>query len=113
MVDVDATARQLACQVVRQDLHITREDHQLGAGLLNQRPDLCLLFGLRRLGNGQMVERDIREVDVLEAVAWVIGNDRGDVHRQFAEPPAIQNIGQTVIEFRHQQHDPLAVRPIP
>jgi hypothetical protein len=47
VVDVDATARKIGRQVVRQDLHVARQNDQVGLGLLN---DLLDLGFLRLLG---------------------------------------------------------------
>ena len=43
VVDVDAAAGQLGREVVREDLHVAGQHSQIGAGLLNQRPELRLL----------------------------------------------------------------------
>jgi hypothetical protein len=44
------------------------------------------------------------QIEPGESLARMIGDDRGRVHREFAGPPAIQNIGQAVIGLRDQQH---------
>jgi hypothetical protein len=52
------------------------------------------------------MERDVVEIEVLISVAGMIGDDAGNLHRQLADTPAIEHVGQAVVEFRHQQHHP-------
>ena len=53
------------------------------------------------------MERDIAQVDVLVGLARIVGEDRDDLHRQFAAAPAVEEIDEAMIETRDQHGDAL------
>ena len=50
------------------------------------------------------MERDLAEIEIAVGLARMVGDDRGRDHLKFAGAPAIEDIGQAMIGFRHQQH---------
>jgi len=52
------------------------------------------------------MERNRAEIHVGVGLARMVGDDRRRRHRQLADAPAIQQVGQAMIELRDQQHDP-------
>ncbi len=103
VVDVDGTPGQFAAQVVAQDLHVTRQHHQLGAFSLD---DLVLLgFGLRLVVFGH---RDVVEGHVVAGrqlvKLTVVADDGADVQRQQATFPAEQQVVQAVTFFADHDH---------
>ena len=104
MMDVDAAPRQFRGEVVRQHLHVASEHDQIGSGRLHQPP----YFGfLRRLGfarHRHVMERNVAELVMRIGFARMVGNDARDFHAQFADPPAIEDIGEAMVELGNQQH---------
>ena len=90
VVNVDGTARQFAAQVVRQNLHVTRQHHQLGAFRLN---DLVLFgFGLGFVGRSHrnVVKRNVvagRQLVllVLSVHVWLLLSSNDSVWRLHSE----------------------------
>ena len=58
------------------------------------------------------MEWNIVQIDVLQAVTRMVRHNSRDLHRQLADPPAVQNISQAMIELRHQNHHPLPLCPV-
>jgi hypothetical protein len=87
VVDVDAAARKERRQVVRQDLHVARQHHQLGARLLDQRLTCASCCALVSLRDRQVVEGNVAgSLDVtIQRLARVVGDDADDIHRQLAD----------------------------
>ncbi len=115
VVNVDGAARQLAAQVVRQNLHVTRQHHQLGAFRLN---DLVLLgFGLGFVGrcDGNVVKGHVVAGRQLVELA-VVAHNGANVDGQQAAFPAKQQIVQTMAFFADQnnrRHGLLGVVQVP
>ena len=57
------------------------------------------IHALGFLGDRQMVERDIAEIDAVVSLARMIGDDSRRDHFEFAGAPAIQQIDQAVIRL--------------
>jgi hypothetical protein len=57
-----------------------------------------------------MVKRDFADQRVLERIARVVADDANNIHRQLANAVAVEQIGQAVIELRHQQQHLAPVR---
>ena len=106
VVDVDAASRQLGRQIVRQDLHVARQHHEIGLGVLDQLPDRGFLLRLCLFGRRQMVERDVAEIRRAVGLARMVGDDGGRDHVELADAPAIEEVGEAVIGLGDQQHDP-------
>ena len=104
VMDVDAAPGQLGRQVVGQNLHVARQHHEIRPRLLDHLPDRVLLLALGVLCRRQGVERNFAEIAARMGLARMVGDDRGRVHRKLADPPAIENIDETVIGFRDQEH---------
>ena len=47
------------------------------------------------------MELDVVEIVVLIGAAEMVGDDAGNLHRQFTGASAIKHVGQAVVEFRH------------
>ena len=54
------------------------------------------------------MKRDFAEIETTVALARMVGDDGGRDHLEFAGPPAIEDVGETVIGFRDQEHDAAA-----
>ena len=101
-----------AASLVRQHLHVAGEHDQLGAALLDQGPESFLLRGLALPRDREVVERDAGDIEVGIGLGRMVGDDPGHLHRQLADPPAIEQVGQAVVEPGDQQHDPHARAPV-
>src|SRR5260370_36617499 len=112
MLYVDATPRKHSRQLVLQDLHVARQNQEIGFGLPDQFPDRSLLRVLGLLRHRQAVKWDLTEFEIAVGLARMIRDNSGWDHFEFAGPPAIQDIGETVIRFRNQQHYPTAGRAV-
>lgn len=110
MVDVDAAPGEMGRLPVGQDLHVAGEDHQLGIGFVRDPAHFGFLFGLGRGGHRQVVEGNVADIGVADRLARVVGDDRHRLDRQFADAPAIEQVGQAVIE--PADHDQHAARPV-
>ncbi len=103
-MDIDAAAFQLPRQVVAQDLHVARQHHQVGLVFADQVEELRFL--------GRLVGLVDRQTDIGNAVPLdegahvvMVGHDAGDIDRQQARAPAVQQFVQAVAELRHgDQH---------
>jgi hypothetical protein len=108
VMDVDRAAVQAAAGLIRQYLHVAGKDHEFGLGFVDEAKQAGFL--------GRLGGRSDRQPVVRNAVAVgddlhirVIRNDAGYVHFQLAGAMAIQQIFETMIELRHQDHDAAAV----
>lgn len=113
VVDVDAAASQLGCEAVRKNLHIARQHDEVGAQFLYRLPDADFLLQLGLLRDGKIEKRNVAEIEVRVGLARMIGKNAGDLHRHFVVSPAIQQIGEAVVEARHHDHHPLTDGLIP
>ena len=103
---------ELGGEAVRQDLHVARENDEIGLGRLDDLPGLGLLLHLGLPCDRQGVEGNVAEVDMVVGLARIIGDDRDRLHPQFAAAPAIEQIDQAVIEARdHAARRASAGRP--
>src|SRR5439155_17030343 len=91
MMDVDAAPRQPRRHLVRQDLHVTRQHHEIGLGLTDQIPDRGLLLALGLLGHRQTVKWNLAEIETAIGLARVIGDDSGRDHLELTGAPAIED----------------------
>ena len=103
VVNVDAFAAEFCRQRVRQHLHVAREHDEFGPRFLHQRPDLPLLLHFRVFGDRQIMERDAAQIQSGIGFHRVVGGDRRRRHFQLADAPAIQQVGQAMVEFADQQ----------
>ena len=55
-----------------------------------------------------MMKRNIAEIECAVGLARMVGGDGGRDHVELAGAPAIEDIGEAVIGFGNQQHDPAA-----
>ncbi len=103
-MDVDRPARELLAQVVREDLHVAGEYHQLGAGFVDHLHQCRLLLGLGFFGHRQIDEADALALGHGPQVQ-VVGDDGGDGHVHLALVVAVQQVGEAMVELAdHQQH---------
>jgi len=109
VMDVDRPPGQGLAQARRQDLHVTRQHHQIDLLALDQVDDLLLLYGAV-----VRVDRQVMEGDPIGAgqgsEVLVIGGHRRDVHLQL---PAVRTEQQVVeamplLAHQHQQARPAA-----
>ncbi len=107
MVNIDRLPFQRRAQARRQDLHVTRQHHQVDTVHIHQLDDPRFLrqlgFLRRACGQRQVVERDIVARCQLVEV-HVIGHDGRNLHRQQSALVAEQQIVQAVADLRHHQH---------
>src|SRR5207237_5049442 len=99
MVDVDGAALELAAQRIGEHLHVTGEDHQLRALVLDETPELRFLLRPGVGGDRQVNEGDPVRRDELPGMA-VIAGDRYALHGQRADPVAITYAAGVVSELR-------------
>jgi hypothetical protein len=71
--------------------------------LLDDGADRGLLLRLRLAGHRQIVERDVAEIEMRVGFARIVGDDSGDLHVEFADAPAIEQIGEAMVEARDEQ----------
>ncbi len=112
VVNVDAAPGQLAGEILGQHLHVTRQHHEFGSGVLDQLPDRRFLLRLCRARHGKIMKRDASEIETIVGFARMVGDDRGRNHRQFAGAPAIENIDKAMIGLRHHQQHALMRRAV-
>src|SRR5258706_16070561 len=86
MMDVDAAPRQFCGHLIREDLHVARQHHEIGLGFSDQIPDRGLLRLPGFLRHRQIVERDLTEIETAVGLARMIGDDGGRDHLKFAGP---------------------------
>ena len=102
-MDVDA-AGELCGHFVRQDLHVARQHDKIGPGLVDQIRDRGFLLVPGLFGHRQVVKRNFAEIEIGESLARMVGDNSGRDHFQLASAPAIEDVGQAMIGFRHQEH---------
>ncbi len=109
VVDIDAASRELGREIVGQDLHVAGKDDEIDLPRFNDLPDCIFLLrpGFRR--DRQMVEGNTGQVMMPIGFLRMIGNHAGDVDRKFTDPPAVQEVGEAVIEARDQHQHALAL----
>ena len=99
---------ELRREPVGQDLHVAGEHDQLGAAVPDQRPELASCSSLvsrvtGRWWNGMPVEIEVAHrsrrgwLETMPTISM----------RQLADAPAIEQVGQAVVELRDQDHHPL------
>ena len=106
VVDIDAAPGEMRRLRVGEDLHVAGQHHQLRARLIGHGTDLRLLAFLRRGGHRQVVERHIADIGVADRFARMVGDDRHRIDRQFADAPAIEQVGEAMVELADHDHHP-------
>ncbi|MCY1539115.1 hypothetical protein D9M68_746860 [compost metagenome] len=103
-MDIDRAPGQLRAQILRQDLHVARQHHQLGTGLCDDLQQPCFLRGLVLRGHRQVVEGN--PVPVGQGLEIrMVGDDGRHLHLDLAGALAIQQVVQAVVELGHgDQH---------
>src|SRR5712675_2396135 len=64
VVNVDAAPRQLCRHLIRKYLHVTRQHHEIGSAVLKLVQDSLFLLALGLLGNRQVVEWNLAEIEI-------------------------------------------------
>src|SRR3546814_9706374 len=103
-MDVDAAPGQLRRQTVGENLHVAGEDDQIGPGLADDVTQLLLLLELGALRDGQVMERNSVEVQMRIGREGVVRDDAADVHLDLADAPAVEQVGEAVVEVRSEEH---------
>ena len=104
-MDVDAAPGKLCREAIRENLHVTGEHDELGAGGLDRLPNLRFLLHLCLAGDRKMVEGNVAKIDMSVGFSRIIGNDRDGLHQHFATAPTIEQIDQAMIEPRDHERD--------
>ena len=104
MMDIDAAAGKLRCHFFREYLHVAREHDKLGVGRANDLQDFLFLLALRLFRCRQVMKGNALQVDMRVSLERVIGDDGGDLHREFADAASIEQIDEAVIEARDEDH---------
>ncbi|MPL84484.1 hypothetical protein SDC9_30449 [bioreactor metagenome] len=108
VMDVDDPARHLGAQRIREDLHVARQHHELGAGLVDHGEQLGLGLGLVLLRHPDVVEGDVVVHHHL-LIGQVVRDHADDLDRQRADARPVEQVVQAMAEVRHhQQHLHLA-----
>ena len=109
MVDVDHAARVGRAELVGDDLHVPREDHEVDLELLHE-PDLRVLdLALRGLRDFKYLEAHAERVgDRLEV--GVVRDDEGDVAGELAGLVAQEDLPEHVVVLRDEDAQSLGPR---
>ena len=93
-------------QVVAEHLHVSGQHHQFHAIGIHQfkQPRLSLQLGVR--ADRDAVERDAVPLRKAGGIR-MIGDHRGNFHRQVAVPGPDQQVVQAVVVLGHHHQDPL------
>src|ERR1700733_12533355 len=96
-------------EVVRQDLHVAGQHHEVGLMLRDQR--MYCRFGLILIVLGYRDDGVRNLVEIRDGlIVGMIGNDQGDVASQFTALMAIEKVDEAVIVFRDKDNHPRAAR---
>jgi hypothetical protein len=98
--------------VVREDLHVARQHDELRAGLGHDLLNLRFLLRLGVLGDRQMVIGNVAQQRDVERFLGVVADDRDDLHRQFADAGAVEQIAEAVVELADHEHRPALFRAV-
>ncbi len=100
-MDIDAASGELCRESVGQDLHVAGEDDEIYLSFLDDLQDCRFLPlpGLRR--DREMVEPNGAEIVVPVSLDRMVGHDTGNIDGEFTDPPAVEQIRQTMVEPRH------------
>ncbi len=98
VMDIDAAAVEFGGEIVGQDLHVAGEHHQVDVSRLDDIPDRRLLLCLGLLGDGQVIERNAGQVVMQIGLARVIRDNPCDIDGQLTDAPAVEQVGEAVIE---------------
>jgi hypothetical protein len=109
VVNVDAAPSQFGDESVGQNLHVARQDNQISLRGLDESPELVLLLELGIRRDPEVVERNIREIEVGVGLAWMVRDDADQIHVQLADPPPVEEIGKAVVELGGKHENPLAL----
>ncbi|MNV60820.1 hypothetical protein D3C71_1532970 [compost metagenome] len=101
VVDVDRTPGQRFAQARRQNLHVTRQHHQVDLLALDQVDDLLLLHGAVVRVDRQVMERHPIGAGQGSEVL-VIGGHRRDIHLQLPAVRAEQQVVEAMPLLAHQ-----------
>src|SRR5579859_6942531 len=63
VMDVDAASRQLRRKIIREDLHVARQHHEIAFGLSDQVPDPAFLLAPGLSRDWQMMKRNLPEIE--------------------------------------------------
>src|SRR6185369_611638 len=100
-MNVDDLLRVSLHELVREDLHVACEDNEIHLMALEHGKHLLLGRSLVVLLYGDEEKRNVVKVGDALAVL-MIGNDAGNLARQFPALVPIEQIHQTVIVFRNE-----------
>ena len=106
MVDVDHRGADPSQELAGENLHVTREDHEVD--LAGEEIELTLLgLGLRVAGHRDVVIRHAEGSHFFFEVRMV-GHHGGDVHVKLIPPPAPQHVEQAVLLAGDEDGDSLS-----
>mmetsp|Transcript_6847 Transcript_6847/g.21581 ORF Transcript_6847/g.21581 Transcript_6847/m.21581 type:complete len:282 (+) Transcript_6847:292-1137(+) len=109
VVDVDDAHGVRRAELVRDDLHVAREDDDVDVELLHERDLLVFDLALRRLGDLEDLEAHAERVgDGLEV--RVVRDDERDVARQLARLVPEQDLPEHVVVLGHHDAELLGPR---
>ncbi len=109
VMNIDDALRIAIDEIVRENLHVAGEDHEIRYVLINQRLDFFFGFFFVFFTDRNYCVRDFVKVcDGL--VVGMIGNDQRNVADEFAAVMAIEKINEAVIVLRDENNHALLVR---
>src|SRR3954447_244080 len=108
MMNVDDALRIAADEIIRQDLHVAGEHHEIRLVLVDKSMKASLSLGLVLFAHRHDLVRNLVEIRNGLSVGMV-GDDQWDLAREFAALLAIQKIDEAVIILRNENHHPRAL----
>src|SRR5215471_13661810 len=101
MVDIDDRARKPLNELVRKNLHVARQHHQVDLPF-HEQLQLCFFgFSFSLFVHGNHLERYAVELRMMPGVRMIADDDR-KVASKLAAALAVQEIDKTVVEFRYE-----------
>lgn len=110
MVNVDDFVFVGAAELVGDNLHVPRQNHQINPQLLQQGQFLSFLFGFGLLSDLEYMEGNLKGIGYVLQVR-MIRDDGDDLTVQLSRPVSQQEFPQAVIVLAHQNGDSLLAQP--
>jgi hypothetical protein len=104
VMDIDSAARELLAQIVRQNLHVARQNHELSLSFVDDFQQFAFLLRFRFGRNGQIDKPNAFALSH-RAHVQMVRHDCRDVHRQLALAVAVEKVTQAVVKLAYHQED--------
>src|SRR4051795_11772195 len=108
MMNVDDALRIEADEIIRQDLHVAGEHHEIRLVLVDKSMDASLSLGLVLFAHRHDLVRNLVEIRNGLSVGMV-GDDQGNLARELAALLTIKKIDEAVIILKNKTPHPRAL----